>query len=82
MASIPASMAGASTCSLPNRMAVAISRSAIPERACKLGSPGLGMDWGSLRERLALMFGDTAALRISELAAHGFRVSIDCPAWP
>ena len=46
------------------------------------GSPGLGTGLGSLRERLALMFGGEAALRISELAPHGFRVSIECPAWP
>lgn len=46
------------------------------------GSPGLGTGLGSLRERLALMFGDAAALRISELAPHGFLVSIECPAWP
>lgn len=45
------------------------------------GSPGLGTGLGSLRERLALMFGGEAALRISELAPHGFRVSIECPAW-
>ena len=46
------------------------------------GSPGLGTGLASLRERLALMFGGDAALRISELAPHGFRVSIECPAWP
>lgn len=46
------------------------------------GSPGPGTGFGSLRERLALMFGGEAALRISELAPHGFRVSIECPAWP
>ena len=46
------------------------------------GSPGLGTGLGSLRERLALMFGGDAALRISELAPHGFCVAIECPAWP
>jgi len=46
------------------------------------GSPGLGTGLGSLRERLALMFGAEAALRISENTPHGFRVSIVCPAWP
>ena len=44
-------------------------------------SPGLGSGLASLRERLALMFGNDAALRISEPAPHGFCINIECPAW-
>jgi len=45
-------------------------------------SDGLGTGLSTLRERLQLIFGDAAQLRLTELAPHGVCAELDLPAQP
>lgn len=44
------------------------------------GSQGLGTGLATLRERLRLMFGDAAAVRLSEVQPHGVLAEVEWPA--
>jgi LytS/YehU family sensor histidine kinase len=46
------------------------------------GSSGLGTGLATLRERLRLMFGDAAAVRLSEVQPHGVLAEIEVPLEP
>jgi LytS/YehU family sensor histidine kinase len=46
------------------------------------GSGGLGTGLATLRERLRLMFGDAAAVRLSEVQPHGVLAEIELPLVP
>lgn len=47
----------------------------------RANTAGLGTGLAALRERLALVFGDAAALRLDSVAPHGVRAEVDMPAW-